>query len=51
LASTLIEMAHFQSYFMEHLPSLTDFGGKRDDKKVAQFLETLVFSNLEQNKV
>jgi Transcriptional regulator len=50
LASTLIEMAHFQSYFMEHLPSLTDFGGNRDDKKVARFLETLVFSNLDQNK-
>lgn len=50
LASTLIEMAHFQSYFMEHLPSLTDFGGKRDNKEVAQFLETLIFSSLNQSK-
>ena len=26
LATTIIEMAHFQNYFMIHLPSLTDFG-------------------------
>lgn len=46
LASTVIEMAQFQPYFMEHLPKLTDFGGKRDPKKVALFLEDLVFSAL-----
>lgn len=47
LASTLVEMAQFQSYFMVHLPALTDFGGQRDGTKVAQFLESLVFAALE----
>ena len=47
LASTILEMAQFQPYFMVHLPSLTDFGGERDGTKVASFLENLVFSALE----
>ncbi|MDX1910246.1 MAG: TetR/AcrR family transcriptional regulator [Saprospiraceae bacterium] len=47
LASSVVEMSHFQPYFMEHLPSLTDFGGKRDSLKVAGFLEELVFAALE----
>lgn len=46
LASTIVEMAQHQSYFMEHLPALTDFGGKRDGTKVAGFLESVVFSAL-----
>lgn len=50
LASTLVEMAQFQPFFMEHLPALTDFGGRRDGQKVAGFLETLVFSNLDAGK-
>ena len=29
LATTIIEMAHFQNYFMHHLPSLTDFGKEK----------------------
>jgi AcrR family transcriptional regulator len=48
LASSMIEMSHLQPYFMEHLPSLTDFGGKRDEKKVAGFLEDLVFAALKK---
>lgn len=47
LATTVLEMAQFQPYFMEHLPTLTDFGGKRDATKVASFLEHLVFSVLD----
>jgi AcrR family transcriptional regulator len=47
LASTILEMAQFQPYFMEHLPALTDFGGPRNGTKVAAFLENLVFSALE----
>lgn len=47
LASTLIETAHFQHFFMQHLPRLTDF---RDDQKDPQniqlYLEQLVFSSL-----
>jgi AcrR family transcriptional regulator len=50
LASTIVETAQLQPYFMEHLPKLTDFGGKRDNRKVAQFLEHLVFAALNAEK-
>lgn len=43
LASTIIEMAHFQNFFMQNLPSLTDFGTSKDEKKLIAFLEDLVF--------
>lgn len=47
LASTIIEMAHFQNFFMNYLPSLTDFGRDiKDESKIVAFLEELVFSNL-----
>jgi AcrR family transcriptional regulator len=46
LASTLIEMAHFQPYFKDNLPSLTDFGHEPDNTTVKAFLEQLVFSAL-----
>ena len=46
LASTIIEMAHFQNFFMNNLPSLTDFGTTKDEKKVVSFLEDLVFSSI-----
>jgi AcrR family transcriptional regulator len=49
LASTVVEMAQFQPYFMEHLPALTDFGGPRDASKVAAFLQSLVFAALERH--
>jgi AcrR family transcriptional regulator len=42
LASTMLEMAHHQFFFMEHLPSLTDFGQTKEEEKVAQFLKDLV---------
>ena len=44
LASTIIEMAHFQNFFMNNLPSLTDFGLEKDDANIIAFLEDLVFS-------
>ncbi len=44
LSSTIVEIAHFQNFFMNHLPSLTDFGGSRDDGNVVLFIENLVFS-------
>ncbi|MGR9085724.1 MAG: TetR/AcrR family transcriptional regulator [Gammaproteobacteria bacterium] len=44
LASTIIEMAHFQNFFMNHLPSLTDFGEDKDEMNIVDFLEDLVFS-------
>ncbi len=46
LASTLLEMAHTQPYFKEHLPSLTDFGGEPASGRLGAFLEKLVFSAL-----
>ena len=46
LASTIIEMAHFQNYFMNNLPSLTDFGKTKDELKVVSFVEDLVFSSI-----
>jgi len=47
LASTIIEMAHFQNFFMNHLPSLTDFGKNKDEGEIVRFLEDLVFSSLQ----
>ncbi len=49
LSSTIIEMAHFQNFFMNNLPSLTDFGKNKDESKIVLFLEDLVFSSI--NKV
>jgi AcrR family transcriptional regulator len=42
LASTLVEMAHFQYFFMQNLPSLTDFGQEKDTTKLRKFLESMV---------
>ncbi len=46
LASTIIEMAHFQNFFMNNLPSLTDFGKDKDELKIVAFLEDLVFKSI-----
>ncbi len=48
LASTIIEMAHFQNFFMNHLPSLTDFGKDKDELKIVAFLEDLVFTSIKK---
>lgn len=44
LASTLVEMAHYQYFFMVHLPRLTDFTEDKKVDHVLLFLEDLVFS-------
>ncbi|MCK9635318.1 MAG: TetR/AcrR family transcriptional regulator [Methylobacter tundripaludum] len=49
LASTIIEVAHFQNFFMNHLPSLTDFGKNKDEGEIVRFLEDLVFSSLQSS--
>lgn len=49
LATTIIEMAHFQNFFMNNLPSLTDFGESKEDTNIISFLDTLVFSSI--NKI
>jgi AcrR family transcriptional regulator len=46
LASTIIEMAHLQNFFMNHLPSLTDFSKSKDEKEIIQYLEDLVFNTI-----
>ena len=48
LASTIIEMAHSQKFYMQNLPSLTDFGAAKDEKKLVSFLEDLVFSSIKR---
>ncbi len=49
LASTIIEMAHFQNFFMNNLPSLTDFGKKKEEAEIVAFLNDLVFSSLKKS--
>jgi len=44
LASTIIEMAHFQNFFMHNLPALTDFGKTKNGEEVIDFLNDLVFA-------
>lgn len=46
LASTIIEMAHFQNFFMNYLPSLTDFGKTKEESEIIDFLNDLVFNSL-----
>ncbi len=50
LASTIVEMAHFQNFFMKNLPALTDFGNNSEESEVICFLDDLVFSRLRQAK-
>lgn len=48
LASTIVEMAHFQNFFMNNLPSLTDFGDSKDETAIISFLNDLVFSSIKK---
>lgn len=50
LASTLIEMAHFQDFFRKNLPSLTNFSVDSGYEEIGKFLESLVISSLKKNK-
>ncbi|RYC70219.1 MULTISPECIES: TetR/AcrR family transcriptional regulator [Spirosoma] len=45
-ASSLIETIHHQAFFMENLPSLTDFGQPKDQSKLLAFVRHLLFSSL-----
>jgi AcrR family transcriptional regulator len=51
LASTIIEMAHFQNFFMNNLPSLTDFGEQKDEQEIVAFLIDLVFSSINSSNL
>ena len=46
LASTIIEMSHLQVFFMQHLPSLTDFGASKNEQLVVDYIEDLVFKSI-----
>ena len=48
LASTIIEMAHYQNFFMYNLPSLTDFGKTKEESEIIAFLNDLVFTSLKK---
>ncbi len=48
LATTLIEMAHFQNFFMYNLPSLTDFGKSKQETDIVDFLQDLVLSSVKR---
>lgn len=51
LASTVIEAAHFQHFFAQHLPRLTDINHKNNNYTIKGFLENLVFSTLRNNEI
>lgn len=46
LASTVIEMAHSQNFYLKNLPSLTDFKSTKEANKIGAFLENLVFTSI-----
>ncbi|MEZ0483694.1 TetR/AcrR family transcriptional regulator [Fibrella aquatica] len=46
-ASSIIETAHYQSFFMRYLPSLTDFKGTDLNASLLEYLRHLLFSTLE----
>ena len=48
LASTIIEVAHLQNFFMNNLPSLTDFSKSKNEDQIITFLNDLVFSSIEK---
>ncbi len=50
LASTLIETAHRQIYFKDHLPRLTDFGNAKDANIIVNFLSHMIYSMLDSAK-
>jgi len=46
LTSTVLEMAHYQFFFMKNLPRLTDFGHAKDEQEIIHFLRHLIVSAL-----
>ncbi|MEZ0540078.1 TetR/AcrR family transcriptional regulator [Fibrella arboris] len=45
-ASSIIETAHYQSFFMRFLPALTDFNGADSNVSLLEFLRHLLFATL-----
>ncbi len=46
LASTIIEVAHLQNFFLHNLPALTDFDQTKKEDQIIEFLNNLVFSSI-----
>jgi AcrR family transcriptional regulator len=46
LASTIIEVAHLQIFFMNNLPSLTDFDKTQKVDQIVEYIDHMVFSTL-----
>ena len=46
LASTIIEVAHLQNFFLHNLPALTDFDQTKKEDQIIEFLNSLVFSSI-----
>src|SRR5690606_7875507 len=46
LTSTILEMAHYQYFFMHNLPRLTDLSQVKDEKEIINFLRHLILSSL-----
>jgi AcrR family transcriptional regulator len=46
LASTIIEVAHLQIFFMNNLPSLTDFDKTQKADQIVDYIDHMVFSSL-----
>ena len=49
LASTIVEIAHLQNFFMHNLSSLTDFSKKDKESEIVEFLNDLVFSSIDKS--
>lgn len=49
LASTIVEIAHFQNFFMHNFSSLTDFSKKDNETEIVEFLKDLVFSSVDKS--
>ncbi len=47
MASTIVEIAHSQKFFLENLPALTDFSTDNQDQKIIQFIQSLLFSAIQ----
>lgn len=50
LASSLIETAHHQLFFAQHLPALTDFEKADNAERVKDFLTTMAFNTLDNGR-
>ncbi|MBP7399328.1 MAG: TetR/AcrR family transcriptional regulator [Chitinophagales bacterium] len=48
LASTIVEIAHFQNFFMHNLSALTDFSKRDNETEIVEFLNDLVFSSIDK---